>query len=61
MVARDRVSDSERLLCFGGVIFLIFYSRPRITSAIAEDCYILVVLFIMVALCNRANHYIFAL
>jgi len=23
-----------------------FYSRPRITSAIAEDCYILVVLFI---------------
>jgi len=36
-VARDRDSDSERLLYFGRVIF--YYSRPRIASAIAEDLY----------------------
>ena len=37
-VARDRDSDSERLLYFGRVSFLQ-------SPAIAEDCYILVVLF----------------
>jgi len=53
------------------------YSDPLIASAIAgdcyilvvllwspaivEDCYILVVLFIMVTLWNRADHYIFML
>jgi len=32
VVARDRVSDSERVLCFGGVIFyfLKFFFRPPI-------------------------------
>jgi len=52
-VARDRDSDSERLLYFGRVSFLQ-------SPAIAEDCYILVVLF-MVALCNRETIYIFML
>jgi len=31
VVARDRVSDSERVLCFGGVIFLfskVFFRPP---------------------------------
>jgi len=39
-VARDRDSDSERLLYFGRVSFL---QSPAIAIAIARDCYILVV------------------
>jgi len=32
VVARDRISDSERLLCFGAVIFYFFkvFFRPPI-------------------------------
>jgi len=43
-VARDRDSDSERLLYFGRVITV---------AAIAEDCYILVVLFFITVASDR--------
>jgi len=40
---------------------LVTVARDRDRDSDSEDCYVLVVLFIMVALCNRADHYIFIL
>ena len=59
-VARDRDSDSERLLYFGRVIFIYLLQSPAIAIAIARDCYILVVLFFFIFLFFFSVHQIFA-
>jgi len=47
------------MFCSYTDVRIITVSRDR--DSYSEDCSVLVVLFIMLALCNRADNYIFAL